>query len=137
MYKDIEKIQNLSKKGMTISQISNVIKINRNTLRSFCYRHKIKCVSGKTGRKEGSYDKKPRIRKCYRRLGTKKGGAELEYIESIRRRDNDDLSKQINDYDLHLNQSADINQFLDSVLIEARRDITEEDIKKYDYNMSI
>ena len=128
-------IKQLLKQGLSISDVSDRLKIHRNTIRGICKRHNIKYEKKHKGRPEGAYDKKQRTRKP-NKPPVKKGGGDIEQIkqiEAMREQFKNETETEINEYNNNLNNNS-LDIFLSSALEEAKRPITINDVQNYDLN---
>ena len=128
-------IKQLLKKGLSITDVSDRLKIHRNTIRGICKRHHIKYEKKHKGRPEGAYDKKQRTRQP-NKPPVKKGGIDIEQIkkiEAMREQFKNETETEINEYNNNLNNNS-LDIFLSSALEEAKRPITINDVQNYDLN---
>ena len=131
-------IERLLKQGLSISDVSDRLKIHRNTIRGICKRHNIKYEKKHKGRPEGAYDKKPRTRAPNKPTNTtKRGGADMEQIKQLdatREQFMNESEAEITSYNNNLKKNDNLDIFLNSALKEATRPVTIEDVKNYNIN---
>lgn len=94
-------LEKLLKKGISVTDISKKLNINRTTLHARIKKHNIKYSKKTGGRPDGSLDKKQRIRRKNKKIDEKKKGGYMEDTSNM------EIVSNVAEYERKLNEILD------------------------------